>query len=380
MKKHNIIEINGHRYDAKSGALLASHTPLAGATKNMSMPLAVHTKSTRRTRTIDGMVSPAARATPAQRVHAAVIPKVAPARPKPTLQQKIKHAAAPALQPHQAQRSQTLMRRAVPKPVVSKKVQLKPQLAIRQQQALSTNKIEHKHGATDIHPVRAVRAQKTPLSSAVSRYGNPVRLAAIKPQVARLDIAPSPEKNRTSQSVSQLDVFEQAIAHATSHLEPAPRLPRRRTAPTAALFGLVMIAVIISVGFFTYANMPRIELKIASVQAGFSGSLPQYQPAGFKKNGGVAYDSRKIALTYATANKSRQYTVSQTVSPWDTTALYQNIIAGSGLAYRAVQQQGNTIYIYGDSQAAWVSGGVLYQITGNAQLGNDQLLRIASSV
>ncbi len=47
--------------------------------------------------------------------------------------------------------------------------------------------------------------------------------------------------------------------------------------------------------------------------------------------------------------------------------------------FQTFQDAGKTIYIYEDSKATWVNGGVWYQINGNASLTSDQLLRIANS-
>ena len=47
--------------------------------------------------------------------------------------------------------------------------------------------------------------------------------------------------------------------------------------------------------------------------------------------------------------------------------------------YSTAQEKGLTIYNYG-SNAAWVSGGILYTIDGDAPLSPDQIRKIATSV
>jgi hypothetical protein len=42
-------------------------------------------------------------------------------------------------------------------------------------------------------------------------------------------------------------------------------------------------------------------------------------------------------------------------------------------------ERGLTVYTYG-SKAAWVNGGILYTLNGNAPLNSDQILKIASSM
>jgi hypothetical protein len=47
----------------------------------------------------------------------------------------------------------------------------------------------------------------------------------------------------------------------------------------------------------------------------------------------------------------------------------------------AFLDKGKTIYLYNNgANAAWVNGGVLYQITGNANLSSDQIVSIADSL
>jgi hypothetical protein len=45
-----------------------------------------------------------------------------------------------------------------------------------------------------------------------------------------------------------------------------------------------------------------------------------------------------------------------------------------------VTSNNQTIFLYGLGQAAWVNKGVLYQISGNADLTQMQIVNIASSI
>lgn len=47
--------------------------------------------------------------------------------------------------------------------------------------------------------------------------------------------------------------------------------------------------------------------------------------------------------------------------------------------YLTYQEQGLTIFSF-DNKAAWVNGGLLYSVEGNAQLSSEQILRLATSL
>ena len=51
----------------------------------------------------------------------------------------------------------------------------------------------------------------------------------------------------------------------------------------------------------------------------------------------------------------------------------------AGTAYSTAETNGLTIYTFGQN-AAWVNGGILYTITGNAPLSADQIQHIATSL
>lgn len=85
-------------------------------------------------------------------------------------------------------------------------------------------------------------------------------------------------------------------------------------------------------------------------------------------------------MKFAANAGPEQYTLSQTRSEWDSTATLDNYVTPqAGKDYTTTTAGGLTIYRYADN-AVWVNGGILYTISGNASLSNDQIQRIASSL
>ena len=74
------------------------------------------------------------------------------------------------------------------------------------------------------------------------------------------------------------------------------------------------------------------------------------------------------------------YTLSQTKSGWDSSAVLENYVSPKvGDNYMTNSVNGLTIYTYGPN-AAWVNDGILYTVSGDAPLSTDQVERIATSM
>ncbi len=140
------------------------------------------------------------------------------------------------------------------------------------------------------------------------------------------------------------------------------------------------LALILLGGYFTYINMPSISVRVAAAQAGIDATYPSYKPDGYSLTGPVAYEQGKVQMNFAANAGSNKFALAQTSSNWDSQAVLDNYIAPrSGSDYAITQDSGLTIYIY-DRNAAWVNGGILYTIEGDAPLSADQVRRIATSM
>lgn len=425
----NIIELNGKRYDAVTGALLGV------AKTKQHLP---GTPSSQRGRVIDGFI----RQSPG--VGVAAITGVQPAKKTPahatkpvthakTLSDVVKkqgqHAVSHAprqVQPHKPQRPQTLMRHVVKKPQVKMKTAIKTQatsgIAARPASEIAIP-LEKKLSVTQVNPVRLARATHAPKSHHIRRFAKqhapaaaqkshtPVTIPAsarvaattsVKPAVAtpsqgtpgvrstrpaahtrpdtiRAQYAAVRQKPQaiTPHTVKQqepVDIFEAAIAHARTHerqLRPIKR--NNRVLNWAAGFG----AFLLIAGFVSYLNMNAIQLQVASMRAGFSADLPGYQPTGYAL-GPIESQKGKISLKFTSGESA--YRVTQQASDWDSQTLYDNYVS-SLRNPETIESKGRTIYLYNGNNATWVNGGVRYEIDGNnASLSSDELVALATSM
>lgn len=179
------------------------------------------------------------------------------------------------------------------------------------------------------------------------------------------------------------EVNKQALttAVASAHRSTKPHVPhflrqRQRLAGIiAATFALVLLG-----GYFTYLNMPSLSVRVAAAQAGISAGYPNYRPDGYALNGPVTYSDGRVSMNFKANGGTTSFTVNQSKSSWNSDAVLDNYVsprAGSG--YVPYTERGLTIYTYGNN-AAWVNGGILYTIEGNAPLSSDQIRRIATSL
>ncbi len=408
----NIIELNGKTYDAVTGALL-------GESRVKAVPTA-HPTTSQRGRTIDGFVRP----TTVQQ-HKTVQPIAA----KPTLQHTAKpHTGAlhkhmdvqrrPGMstKPHHPEKPKTLMRRVVKKPETVIKPAIKttaPSEVMAAPKGTIAKPLEKKMSVTQVNPIRLVRSRRVAKSHHIHRFSQEratqVVTAAVpvvqqQPTPRRSDFSTRPvitrapakptitapaaairvtapiEPQTVQQKQSAGDIFEAALAHATSHEQTTPRHAKRHTnAHRRAInvfagFG----AFLLIAGFVGYLNLSNIELRVASMRAGIHASMPSYKPTGFARDGGIESSEGRVAINFRSGESI--YTITQEASDWNSTTLLDQTTAERGQPTQTVQSKGRTIYIFDKSNATWVNGGVHYQVSGNAALDTNELVELATSM
>lgn len=342
-KQHTSIEINGKRYDARTGKLLSGG---------------------------------ASAAVPA--------PKTASARP-----------TAPARHPHQTvQRSQTLMRHIVkkPKPQVTMKPAAKaaPDVARPQQSAVRQHPLK-----SGVDPARVARAQSVKRSELVRKFsdfsaspsGTHQLHKPVTARIEKLPVAPAPALShpavRPQQRSSADSLIEKGLRNAQSHSEPAqPAISAKRKSRFGRLAsaGAGGMAVLLLGAFILYQNVPNISMRYAAQRAGIAAQLPDYQPSGFALSSKIKYTPGQIEMNFTSNTDERAFTITQRESSWNSDTLMSNYVAQAGDQVQTYEDRGRTIYLYGDSNATWVNAGVWYDIQGNSQLNSDQLIRIATSM
>lgn len=382
MSEH-VIEFNGKRYDAVTGTYLGkSHVIPKHITDRI-----VHGKA------IDGFV----RQQPAKKT-------ADPAsQPKTTAKAKTAKAATPKnrvvvrssanqartqanhLKAHSPQHSKTLVRRHTRKPAFTMKPAIKPQ-APAEMMATPPSAIARKQSAYSVNPSRRQRAVSTARHPAIQRFKTPA-IHSVSAEVPVIPVSPAPlelvlqaAEPAALPAKHHNDIFANAIAKATSHEQPAHKVRRHRSGKRRLANSLAVVATFLVIGgFVTYLNLPGIQMQIASFQAGFGASLPTYAPTGYALEGGVKRSGNTISLSFRSGDQT--YRITQQSSNWNSQTLLDSTLA-LGDGHQTIQKNGQTIYIYedGGTNAAWVNGGVRYDLTGNAQLSKDEVASIAASL
>lgn len=174
-----------------------------------------------------------------------------------------------------------------------------------------------------------------------------------------------------------------AISKALQNATPATKSPKKsfsRRHPRLVSAGTASLAIVLLAGYFTYINLPSISVRVAAAQAGIDASYPSYQPAGYGIRGPVAFANGEVSINFNSNTNPSHFTVNQSKSSWDSSALLENYVTPqSGNSYNSYSDSGLTIYVYG-THAAWVNGGILHTIDGDAELSGDQIRHIATSM
>jgi len=399
-KHSNIIEMNGRRYDAISGALLDGPSARAGADIRSSdtaitdlRPAKQSLKPIAKKPIMDGFVRTGAKTTAAQ-LHAQ------PSRSK-TLKRNATHtkavkaavvakdASRPAITTskpqtaHEPTKSQTLMRHAVTKPVIERKPLIKAQPHTATLVTTPPKGLVRKKMSDVVDTHRSQRASGTPKHGKVSRFHKEKRLL---PEVLPIHVPVTPAPIAVPALIAPtvakpavVDIFDQALQAARSH-EQTYTPPKRRRVPTKSLSAVaVSVAVLLLVGWLGVVNKSSIEMQMASAQAGFKADIPAYTPAGFAYTD-LDRAPGEVAINYHAVAQEAGYTIFQKPSAWDSQTLLDAYVSNLKDTYNVYQKSGRSIYVYG-SNATWVSNGIWYEIqTKGHGLTQEQLLDIAVSL
>lgn len=283
-------------------------------------------------------------------------------------------AATTAAQVHgQTQRSQTLLRRITKKPAAPAK---RPTTGRHMDMARSLKITKFAP-----HPV-VTPATVTPQSPKTAL--KPDKPAQIHPLAARALARVSNARPVASKPATSKEVKDAVIAKALAAPKQKPQKAAKKVNKMRRhLF--IVAGIILALGLTTYAVyrfVPAVSVSIASAQAGVNATYPEYVPDGYSLDHPVTYTDGQVALKFKqNGNKENHYTITQTRSSWDSSAVLDNVVrADAGENYITTKERGLTVYSYGNN-AAWVNGGVMYAISSsNAPLSGEQIRHIATSL
>ena len=321
--------------------------------------------------------------TPAHQIAPVTHPQPVSVVKKPTLQDVVRQAPKHTTK-RKPQSSKTLMRHVVKKPQASTKRSVKAHThthALVKQPTAAV--VAPKQSLKTINEKRLQHAQKVSQSQAISRFGS----LSTTPEVAQAVTVSAPYQSPSAPITPQpavrapkttADILEQALHHATSHKQAPPKkLPSLQKRLSVASVGLVSAGLII--GIMVSQNVTGLKLQMASAKAGFSAGLPHYQAPGFHVDN-FHYSAGVVAIDYRSNSDDRAYTLTEKASAWDSQTLREAFVAKTTNAYQTVQTADRTVFIYGQNQATWVTGGIWYQVQSNGSLSNRQLVDLANSL
>lgn len=382
-QQHKIV-LNGKVYDAKTGKAVGANTTAQrekAISKNPPAP---------KHKVIDGVITGSKSHSNQQNHHKPIINSHSDSSNKSIPLYASQHSRANQkphninhIKKHHPEKTATLMRSAVTPPSKKSELVRSDQNAIvltdkegRLRRAKSIKKSERiqrfpvlPQSAEDfLAPPQISVAQQTPITKTKIQ------------QPAAVDVADT-KITKTKQE----KIFEKAIENANSH-ESVSRTNHQKqhrakihTKRRTFRYASGALAILLFTGFVLYQNIPNLSMRIASNKAGFSASLPGYNPSGYALSGPVVYSPGKITVNFSSNSDDRNYSLTQQVSNWNSQALIDNFFVINNKNYETYQEKGKTIFLYGDKNATWVSGGVWYQIQDADELSSDQILNIASS-
>ena len=351
------IELNGKQYDARTGKIIGDNKSVA-----VIKPAVVSAKPNS-AQVLDGFVR---RSKTAQAQTFAKQPSFS----KPA-HSNVNHSK------RSVAKSKALMRPAVKKPAEVKN---------------DIQKVTYVAKQSSADAVRISRAQSTEKSHMVSKFGVSGMRSSVKKTVAHLPVVSAPAViTSTGKAVTnELEKFEHALKNASTHIQQlekdvikkVPFLQRIGFKNRVANVATMSCAVLLLVGFFAYQNATSISMKVASSRTGISAKMPGYIPAGYDASKKVDSMDGQISISFHSNTDAKTFTLTQQSSNWNSASLLANHIQkrNCSTCYQTWQNEGKTVYIYDNSNAAWVDGGIWYQIEGNASLTSDQLLRLANSL
>lgn len=249
-------------------------------------------------------------------------------------------------------------------------------------------------------PIRKIgRSMDIAKSKSVSRFAPRSTTASAKPKstIKSMDIGPikhplaakvekarlasknkltKPAASKTAKAIKE-EVIAKALDKATIK-KTKNKSFLKRNSKFINIFS-VSIILLVLIGFITYKNIPGVSVRIASAQAGISATYPEYLPDGYRIDGPVKYTDGVVNIYFSSNTGNGSFVISQSKSSWDSSAVKLQVDKDSNNESAETKESGLTIYTY-DNNAAWVNGGILYTIKGDAPLSGAQIRHIATSL
>ena len=272
---------------------------------------------------------------------------------------------------HAQQKSKTLMRSAVKKPNINASTtNINKSLPISSMQAL-----EKKLWASSVDESRMLSAKRTQKHPKIKKFEaiNNVRSSEVSSGPTTQPVASKLKKRPTSTE----DLLMHAVALAKSHENTYQATSNKRFSSISKKASLVTAGVAVF-ALLSLSLIPQAQLKMASSQAGFNVSKPQYQPAGFAFKG-VEASAGQASLVYKSNSDDRKITVTEKTTNWNTDLL-SGVLAMTSENNQIVTPKGRDVFIGKKGNATWINNGIQYEIKSAGALSNKQITQIVDSL
>lgn len=211
----------------------------------------------------------------------------------------------------------------------------------------------------------------------------------VHPMVQRIHAAKATKQPATVKKVHKpsdvikAEAISDALAIAPPHhreRHKEPKSTHKKLTGRIATLATAGTALLLLGGYFTYLNMPNLSVRVAAARAGINASYPSYQPSGYSISGPVAYDNGKVQMKFASNGSPQSFVLEQERSGWDSSAVLDDYVTPkAGENYSVTSEGGLTIYTW-NGNAAWISGGILYTVSGDSNISPDQIRHMAASM
>ncbi|MBQ3310335.1 DUF4367 domain-containing protein [Candidatus Saccharibacteria bacterium] len=204
------------------------------------------------------------------------------------------------------------------------------------------------------------------------------RQARLKAKQLKAAKAKSAKQLKTAKAAKPA---KKANAETDSVLAKSFKQKKRRIGGAKFLLAFATSAACVAaLGYFVHLNMPDISVRVAAMQTGIEATYPSYIPRDYQLNS-VATDQDNRVIMEFIGPENAKFKLTEEKSSWDSNALLNNFVKASwNTNYTVIREQGITIYISNDADAAWVNGGLLYSLDSDGQLTKKQIKNIVTSL
>lgn len=257
------------------------------------------------------------------------------------------------------QKSTTLSRRYVKKPVARKKTE-----TVKKPEAVKKPEPAKKAISVKKARLAQIKAEK----------------AAAKAAKKAVKVAKKASKNdRAIRSASTV-----ISKMADEPVKKAPKMEREFKKKNKA--GRIFLALICSgatvaaLVAFVHFSIPDLSVRVAAIQTGIDAAYPTFVPRNYSLSN-VTSDKEGVVIMTFNGPEGASFTLSEEKSTWDSTTLLNNYVKKNyPNDFTTLREQGITIYVRGE-KASWVSGGLLYKIDATGKyLTKEQIRNIATSL